>query len=388
MTALFEAKFNPAELRDKRGKWSHGSLSKAIGALQVRTRMGVNGHDIDRTSSKGFRVRLKSGEVQHYNQPDDAARAALEEKHHDAPGFKEPLRPRLIKVDESKPKPVKREPSKRRAPMVDPTVGLGAHPSKKGMMSPLELAFVEEHKNASGLPGGFQVDRRDRDKQTVIDNLTMYAKVPVEARTYLAARGAELYFGERPVTQLDDLSDLAQYKPSGYSKGQTFSKVAAMVTMRGALPHPVVAIGGGHRTYGSGSINVSAHEAGHALDFSKGTRPGVGNLSEDDEFLAVYDKVVNNFNIKPYYVQAGNPTQGAKEFWAETFAAWAETRDMPKDQQELRARKMMMAVGARLGASKDTADRGGTKTSLAQVMLGEHLIAYFDKVQAGLQNGQ
>lgn len=82
MTALFLAKFDPHELRGPDGKWSLSGLEKRAGALDVRQRFVHQGHDVDRTANKGYRVRLKSGEVQHYDRPEDAAMAAFNGKHH------------------------------------------------------------------------------------------------------------------------------------------------------------------------------------------------------------------------------------------------------------------------------------------------------------------
>lgn len=75
------AAFDPAELRDAHGKWTKEGLIKKIASLKVRQRVGFNGHDIDRTASKGYRVRLKTGEVQHYEKPEDAGHAAYHGKH-------------------------------------------------------------------------------------------------------------------------------------------------------------------------------------------------------------------------------------------------------------------------------------------------------------------
>jgi peptidoglycan hydrolase-like protein with peptidoglycan-binding domain len=72
--------------RGRHGKFAHvGELASKVSGLAVRQRTGFQGHDIDRTAGKGFRVRLKSGEVAHYETADHAAKAAWEGKHH-APG--------------------------------------------------------------------------------------------------------------------------------------------------------------------------------------------------------------------------------------------------------------------------------------------------------------
>jgi hypothetical protein len=75
------AAFNDLELRDEHGRWTLGGLVKKAEGLAVRQRFGHNGHDVDRTANKGYRVRLKTGEVQHYDKAADAARAAHEGKH-------------------------------------------------------------------------------------------------------------------------------------------------------------------------------------------------------------------------------------------------------------------------------------------------------------------
>lgn len=394
MTALFEAKFNPAELRDKRGKWSHGSLSKAIGALQVRTRMGVNGHDIDRTGSKGFRVRLKSGEVQHYNLPDDAARAALEEKHHDAPGFKEPLRPRLIKVNEPKPKP----PAKPKTPQekaqkriaaldrdareLDPEPGAGGSPSE------LEKHFKAEYAVHSTLTptqasGGFVVSQREN--ANTINNLMGYSKVPPIVRRSLAEQQADIYFGTGGVTQFDHLSDLNGKQPKGYRQGDQFDKVAGMVSYRpprasGGHHHAVMAVGGGGHTYGSGSINMSAHEAAHAFDF------GSVRLSDRNAKLnRAYAMAVEDFKslMNPYFLQSDD--RGKHEFFAETFAAWTEVHDNPN--MDYKARFIAGSVGATPTSALPLPDRALNKQRQEKwkkaEALGTLLVELFDGIEAG-----
>jgi hypothetical protein len=76
------AAFKDAELRDANGKWTREGLASKVASLAVRTRVVHQGHDVDRTASKGYRVRLKGGEVQHYEHPRDAAQAAFEGRHH------------------------------------------------------------------------------------------------------------------------------------------------------------------------------------------------------------------------------------------------------------------------------------------------------------------
>lgn len=76
------AAFNPAEPRDPHsGKWTLEGLISKTAKLEVRQRVGHRGADIDRTQTKGYRVRLKSGEVGYYERHQDAAKAAFEQKH-------------------------------------------------------------------------------------------------------------------------------------------------------------------------------------------------------------------------------------------------------------------------------------------------------------------
>jgi hypothetical protein len=88
------AAFDPGEARDPHGKW----VSGAVSGLAVRQRIGYHGHDIDRTRGKGYRVRLKSGEVQHYEHPEHAAKAAVEGKHF-TPGEAKPEAPAKLEFD-------------------------------------------------------------------------------------------------------------------------------------------------------------------------------------------------------------------------------------------------------------------------------------------------
>lgn len=208
----------------------------------------------------------------------------------------------------------------------------------------------------------------------------MYRAVPVEFREHLGAKGAEIYFGTRPVTRMDDLRHLSDQKPSGYSKDQTFAKVAAMVTMRATPldphPHAVMAVGGGSKTYGSGSVNVSAHEAAHAIDFTS------GHPSHSAEFAALHEQVTGKFMVTPYYVQANDPAQGRAEFFAEAFAAWAVNRNFGNREQM--AGNIMTAVGAtpfRYGTGKELSSPAKMSEALAaQLKLGEQLAAYYDKL--------
>jgi hypothetical protein len=285
------------------------------------------------------------------------------------PGYDEPLlsEDMIAMLAARAPKP------KRGA---DPARALSATPPKPRMMSPLQLHFLQEYRDAGGSLTGFDV--QDRDQPLTIKQLAMYAKVPPEFRRRLAAEGAELYFGTRPVTELDDLRSLRNTQPSGYAKGKTFSKVAAVHSQHVNRSRPsgfnsVVAIGGGTRTYGTGSVNVSAHETGHALDFS------LGNVSERDDFRKLYDQAVGRLgrHMRPYYTPGGNPVNGRKEFLAETFAAWTENRDA---DPELRAQNIMRAIGGwpprRPGTDVTSAD----EERIFAEMVGERLGKFYDKL--------
>jgi hypothetical protein len=272
---------------------------------------------------------------------------------------------------------------------VDPAQGLsgkspvGRYGSR--MASPLELAFIKEHRDHSGQMSGFTV--YDRGSANTAKNLEGYQAVPPEIRQRLAERQAEIYLGTRAITGMDDLHTLANQQPSGYSKGQTFSKVAAVVHYRRTRtndhPHAVMAVGGGSSTYGSGSANVTAHEAAHALDFSS------NDLSQQDDFQKVYNQVRGKFMITPYYVQADTPGQGSREFFAEAFAAWSVNR---ADINQ-RAALIMKAIGASYGTNRKYIEGhpgiGVTKdTAQAELLaLGQKLAAYFDETYARIQRG-
>lgn len=366
------AKFNPAEGRDEHGRWTLGGLISKVESLDVRQRVGHQGVDIDRTAGKGYRVRLKSGEVQHYDQPGDAAKAAHQGKHFASPQAR-----------------VKPDPARR----LSGTSPMGK--SGADLASPLEKFFAKEHRDQGTVAKGFTV--YDRRSANTAKNLELYRDVPQEMRQHLAAKGTEIYIGTRPVTGMDDLHPLASKQPSGYSKDQTFAKVAAMVTMQhrhspGAQEPgkpkdykrvTVMAVGGGPKTYGSGSVNVSAHEAGHALDFTS------GHYSQTAEFKALHEGVKKQFAIHPYYVQKSDPPQGRAEFFAEAFASWAVNRD-DKNQ---RAGLIMRAVGASVGSHRQFLEGGsvGISRDAAQAELlrqGQAIAAYFDKFYQDFIKGQ
>lgn len=352
------AKFNPAEGRDEHGRWTLGGLISKVESLDVRQRVGHQGVDIDRTAGKGYRVRLKSGEVQHYDHPGDAAKAAHQGKH--------------FAPSQTRVKP-------------DPARGLsGTSPMGKSgadLASPLEKFFAKEHRDQGTVAKGFTV--YDRRSANTAKNLELYRDVPQEMRQHLAAKGTEIYIGTRPVTGMDDLHPLASKQPSGYSKDQTFAKVAAMVTMQhrhspGAQEPgkpkdykrvAVMAVGGGPKTYGSGSVNVSAHEAGHALDFTS------GHYSQSAEFKALHEGVKKQFVIDPYYVQKSDPAQGRAEFFAETFAAWAANRD-DKNQ---RAALIMRAIRTTASGYKSSGPYNPAEGQAELLKQGQKLAAYFDK---------
>lgn len=274
-------------------------------------------------------------------------------------------------------------PARTALPKEDPALSLSAlgpvgSSSGSRMSSPLERFLAQEHKDAGGSGKGFNVVTADRGEPNTVANLTMYGRVPPEIRRTLARKGAEFYFGDRGVSQLDHLSDLDSKRPSGYSKDQTFRKVAAAVSYRdngNGHHHAVVAIGGGARTYGSGSVNVSAHESAHALDFSS------AQLSMSYEFARIHAKIGATFKLTPYYVQASNPEQGRREFFAETFAAWTESRHKPKDQ---RAVDIMNAVGAST-TRHNVGGYGSPQSSADQISMGNQLGDYYDQLYKTIQ---
>lgn len=278
---------------------------------------------------------------------------------------------------------------------------LTGRPPKPGQPSPLEAHFAAEYaENAHYLPGhpkGFNVV--DRSAPNTITNLERYRSVPEEARKLLAYEGTEIWFGTRGVTGLDDLQHLKDAQPSGYNKGDTFTKVAAAVSWLGAdrsgkranpYGHTVMAVGGGSSTYGSGSVNVSAHEAGHAIDnvvmFSE-----PGKVSARPAFTALHQQVMKAFQITPYYVQEANPGQGAREFMAETYAAWAEGRARGTTGDRL-ATMIMGAVGASPALFKGEAPRGVNEhlaqARAEQVRLGKQLVKFYDAFQKEVQQRQ
>jgi hypothetical protein len=268
----------------------------------------------------------------------------------------------------------------------DPALHLSAWADGESA-SPLEQHFVKEYETYSGGKGAFVV--KDRGEQNTTRNLAGYAKVPQELRARLAERGAEVHFGTRGITGLDDMADLANEQPSGYTEGRTFAKVAGAVQWRrtstpgGEDYHAVMAVGGGEKTYGSGSVNVSAHEAAHALDFSS------NDLSQMDDFQAIYKQVASKFTITPYYVQKDGPAgQGAREFFAEAFAAWAEYRDTGRPPEEI-AQLIIHSVGATPPAHRkySLGPSGLQSARTDRDRLGLRLLGYFDQTYGRIKRG-
>lgn len=264
------------------------------------------------------------------------------------------------------------------------------------MASPLELAAMKEWR-AMGRTDGFKVT--NRESHTTQQNLALYGRIPPEIRQYLAKQGAEIYIGEGGVSGLDNLKDIANHQPSGYGEGQTFRKVAAVVSFRAPpgshIRRPVVAIGGGSSTYGTGSVNVSAHEVGHGTDFSS------GQLSQQPKFQEIYKQVTKTFGVNPYYLQGGPKGNlpsgsGAQEFFAEAMAAWTENRY--KGRRGEVAREIMRALGARAGTHKaykrsmmlrtGSPNNDSMNKALAEIeALGAQLSQYFDDLHTTIAKG-
>lgn len=432
----------PAPPRDR----SVAELGERARQLSVRQRFGYHGADVDRTASKGFRVRLAAGEVQHYDHPYDAGRAARDGKHFDP---RQVTHPELLRrVGDEGDQGAAAELSRRGFdPAGDRQRGdeqlmrdyvtefahRGRHevtvrydpgssmykvqglpkrnvldngprylgekqmrdevtrlrttrppgsaqkpapeaPQVPKAAGPVERKFIRENPR-------FHVDGRDRDTPTVTAALAGYNEVPPEIRKYLARENVEFYLGERPATELDNLASISAKHPSGYGKGKTFSKVAALVKNVGPNPanpqdHPVVALGGGDRTYGSGSVNVAAHEAGHALDAA------LSDISQRDAtFSRFYTRTVKGFpeNINPYYVQKNStfPGQGRKEFFAETFAAWVNHRGNPAEAG-VAITNAVNAISYKFGPEGDRAQS-------ERLAIGSGLAQFYSKLYKQIQ---
>lgn len=364
------AKYDPAELRDPHtGKWIRDPAGKfldhAIGELGKGERISHKGAGVE-FNGNGYRMWLKRGEKpKWYGHPLDAAEAMRRGKHLEDHELKHGSHIPGGKIREPKPfKPVGEDISK-----------LSAKPAGPSKPSELEQALVKSYTLDAGAAGRFNV--ADRTKDTTIANLEKFKVVPVEVRRFLAKRGAEFYFGTRPVTDLDHLEQLKSKQPHGYGKGQRYSKVAAMVSWFGPTPgnkqyHATVAVGGGPRTYGSGSVNVSAHEAAHALDFHS------NDPSQSVKFRKLWDNAVKNFHVDPYYVQADGPKgQGQREFFAEAYASWAQSRSQGASPQETLA-NMQKAMNISHWMIRETY----TSAAVAKAdSTAKAFIRYFDGMQ-------
>jgi hypothetical protein len=266
----------------------------------------------------------------------------------------------------------------------DPALSLSAEPApgrlkELTLPSPLERHLSAEYANAAGDPKhaitGFNVSQRN-DK-LVKEHLTGYARVPEAFRRRLAAEGAELYFGKGGAVEFDGMDRLKGHQPRGYAPGMTWDKVAGVHSWTGPTDrnpryHSVIVVCGGSGTYGSGSVNTSAHEAGHGIDAS------LGQVSEQPAFVKLHDAAVKRFGreMDPYYVQKKNPQGARKEFFAETFAAWANSRAAGEDI-ELTRHSITRAVRARPRSMDNDWDG-----EMFADMLGERLAAFYDKLHA------
>lgn len=410
LTTPVVGKFDPSEQRDpKTGKWLRDPaghyLDEALKELGRGKMISHNGHEVDR-SAKGYNVRfykresgkpkVKVGEPKTYEHPQDAAEAARRGKHLSDAELKHGeshIKPesgmvKLPKAPERKPPQRKTEPKpptkeklpgrKAPAPLAEDRARTLSAKPQEGHWSPLESFFAYEALEHGNGRGAFVVT--SRSQKLTQETLTKYAKVPPEIRQDLAAHGTSFYIGVGGITGLDSLQGLANEHPNGYGKGETFKRVAG-VTVTNNLGHSVIAIGGGRATYGDGSINVSAHEAAHALDDAH------GKFSfRNEDFNAVYVQTRDEFGaeMRPYYIQKGTGIQGQKEFFAEAFATWAHTRDMKVAEQERRARMIMEQLGAipRSMLAKDAKARNAKA-----IKLGTKMIAIFDKLLVDIAAG-
>jgi hypothetical protein len=222
--------------------------------------------------------------------------------------------------------------------------------------------------------------------QNTMDNLKKYTAVPEAARKFLAYQGTDINFGTRGVTGLDHLKRLSGGQPSGYRKGDSFDKVAAMVSWqpadktnkRNPYGHSVMAVGGGSSTYGSGSVNVSAHEAAHAIDTGMFFNAN-GTVSIRPKFTELRNLTLESFNVNPYYVQKDNMlNQGAREFFAETYAGWAEGK-----AQGLSGDRLATLIMSAVDASPIRYTGKGTQSDARekQLEIGREFVAFYEEFQ-------
>jgi hypothetical protein len=225
-----------------------------------------------------------------------------------------------------------------------------------------EIRRLDE--DAAAQVKGFQAENpkltvTDAGHRTVVRHLSEYGRLPEGVRKYLGTKGTAIRFGARPVTELG-LEDLAEVQPRGYAPGQTWKNAAAAYSPAKNL----MAIGNGTARYAS--VNMPAHEAGHAVDHFM-------NGSGHPEFTALFNAADKAFGTRmlPYFTTGGNPSGAASEFFAETFAAWVNTQAPGLDYTpEQVARLIMTAVG----------DIPEPELSAGQARIGTGLAAYYAKM--------
>lgn len=138
------------------------------------------------------------------------------------------------------------------------------------------------------------------------------ALMPEKTLEALTQANVEHYFGNGPITGLDDMGRLKDVQPPGYAAGETYANCyGAFDTGRNKGVY-------GAGVGSAGSYSMPAHEAAHGIDnvlkITTGSKSG-SELAEHHKRL--YDK------LGPYFQQGGpGARRGAEELFAEATATY------------------------------------------------------------------
>lgn len=145
---------------------------------------------------------------------------------------------------------------------------------------------------------------------------------------------AGMFIGDGAITDLSAQGRaLKGLQPRGWTPGSTFDEVAGVYMpadrqlLIGSKPH--------------GSVSLSNHEFGHALDHA------LGQISSNShDFRVAATKLTHSkvLSVTPYMNAAGNPTGWTSEFWAEAYGGWSMALKTARNEGE-----MLLSVAQSLG---------------------------------------
>ncbi len=152
----------------------------------------------------------------------------------------------------------------------------------------------------------------DGGSTRVREYLAELERLPTRVAQRLRELNAQVYLGNRPVTEQGGLGPLLTDPPSGWPPGSTWTQAGAVAIPNGVGNRPpTVAAGSGL----NGSIAPVLHEIGHIVGSNVEFAPGRGSLDESPEWRAIW--AAQAPRLQPYFREGA----GAHETFAETVAA-------------------------------------------------------------------